>query len=253
MINIFKSRYIFEYHKNLEPHIWNSKREMNPNIRQSLLMLMWDYIGFMHNNGMPIDINDVRDIIVHGSIADYYYDKHSDIDICIIADMTKWKDKFDGVNQSMLYKSLLHSWKRGFNMNFYGRSIDVTLADVDKPEYSKSFYKTGSAYSLINKKWIHTPTDLRPDALRKIRKDAKKQAKQIMRRCKTIIKNDMAFGYIDAFFDNIQSERVADMHEHYTQPLTEKTMGYKMARNTGIFAKLRARSRISRSKNFNLT
>ncbi|MBR2510996.1 MAG: nucleotidyltransferase domain-containing protein, partial [Alphaproteobacteria bacterium] len=120
----------FQYHTNLFPKIWNHDQTLNPMVCQSLLLMIKEYMFYLARVvKLPVSESDIQDIILHGSITNYYWDKHSDIDICLVLDLSKLREKLSGIDDFFLFQSLLHSWENNFYISIYGRKIDIWLLD----------------------------------------------------------------------------------------------------------------------------
>ena len=224
-----------EYHKTLNPKIWLPDGTMDRAVARTLVAVAMDYVDYMHAIGFPIDRTDVREIFVFGGIANYFYDKNSDIDVCILADLTNIKKKLDGIDFFTFYKSLLHTWRRQFQLSIRGLGIDLSLEDTNTPKNEPDWYRSGPSYSVITNTWIHAPQRLSPETLREYRRRAKQIAQNIIREAHKIAANG---GRLDEFVHLQQKLRDDSMRANYMQPITPETMAFKMVRNTGLFIKL---------------
>ena len=123
----------------------------------SLQMIVWHYIAYMQNAGLPIDDNDIVDIFLHGSTSNYYYDDTSDIDICIVMDVERLSAALRGINIYTITKALQIAWMRKHKIRIYGRGVDISIVDVRQPKYGPDVYKVGPAYSLPRDMWLRRP------------------------------------------------------------------------------------------------
>lgn len=237
----------FKYNKHLCARLWLQNGQIDSLASQALQMLVWEFIRYLGVVGIPLGQSDIRDIYLHGSSTNYYYDKFSDIDVCIVADLSSCLSKLpNGINWFMLYKSLLHSWKRTFRLSIYGRGIDISILDISDTPY------VGGRYSLIHNTWTQPTQRLTREELRVLHRESRKRCRVILRQCQYMLRNNMSAEFIDAYLIANQQMRKNSMYNSHDQPLTSMTMGFKMARNHGIFRKLRNRARMSRSKKYRL-
>ncbi len=243
----------FIYNSHLEPHIWCPNDEMNKLVSNALQMVAWGYIVYLQRTGLPVPDDCIRDIFVHGSTTNYYYDHTSDIDICIVMDLTQMYEMFPGVDIYKLMKSLLGSWCRNYNIKICGRGIDIEMVDYNAPKYGPNIYKVGSAYSIMNNAWIRKPVKLRRDEIRKIRRNARIQFREAKKMYRKICRNKMEYDFIETFLMRLAHERKESYAGNFLQPITAETMAFRMLRRCGILHNLRECATKQRSKNFNIS
>lgn len=240
----------FKYHKNLFPKIWDNDETLKPTVRQALLAMVSEYIFYLSSVvKIPVSESDIQDVILHGSITNYYWDKYSDIDMCLVMDLSELRKKLSGIDDFFLFKSLLNSWENNFYISVYGRKIDIWLLDkTEKQTYLDNTVDT--FYSLLSNKWIKKPKHIPDNELKKIKKVARKKYRIIMRQCNQILKSNQPPVVIDKYLIDIRKYRSNSSHNHYFMPLTSGVMAFKAARNTGIFHKMRRKSKKELSKQF---
>ena len=237
---------MFKYHKTLAPRVWESRVHLNPLVNQTLQMTVWEFVRYLSVVAkLPIDKSDVVDVFIHGSITNYYWDKFSDVDVCIVMDLSRLRAALLG-DEMTIIRALKWAWKRMFNISIYGRGVDITIVDKnDKP-------KVGSKYSLLQDRWIVTPVRISGNQLRQIRVAAYKRYCVILRQCRYILRYHKPHDFIDSYLGGLQQNRINSMYNTIEQPITPMTMAFKMARNTRIFRKLRRQAKESRSGCFKL-
>lgn len=242
----------FIYHNALDARIWNTDGRLNKLVSNALQMVAWEYIAYIQRIGFPLFDECVRDIFVHGSTTNYYYDDTSDIDICIVADMDKMYETFPGVDVYTLMKNALGAWLRNYRIKICGRGIDIEFVDVKTPKYGPNIYKVGSAYSILNDKWIRRPQLLRGEQIRAIRRDARKKFREIRAQYRKIQHDEMADNFIETFLMRMSHERKESYANNFLQPVTADTMAFRMARRARILGNLKERAARQRSRNFNV-
>lgn len=241
---------MFLYHKKLHPKIWSEDLHINALVSQTLQMIAQEYIRYLGNViGLPISVKDIQDIIIHGSITNYYWDKYSDIDLCIIADLSRLREQQHNINEMLFFRALTNHWLRTFKISIFGCMVDIKVIDCNQ---NNTGYIVGSHYSLMQNIWLYQPVRISRHELRSIKKIAFKRYRAIMRQCKYILKHKMPSEYIDTYLMQLQQLRVNSMMNQYYQPITSMTMAFKMMRNAGIFEKLQKRSQQDRSKKYQL-
>lgn len=243
----------FIYHKNLDVRIWNSDGTMNKLVSNALQMVAWEYIAYIQRIGFPLLDECVRDIFVHGSTTNYYYDDTSDIDICIVADMNKMYETFPGVDTYALMKNALGAWRRNYRIKICGRGIDIEFVDVGAPKYGPNIYKVGSAYSIMRDEWIRRPQLLRGEQICKIRRDARRLYREIRAQYRKIRRDEMGDNFVETFLMRLSHERKESYANNFLQPVTAQTMAFRMARRARILGKLKERAAHHRSRNFNVS
>lgn len=248
-----KRRAKFIYNTKLDSCIWCPDGQMNKLASNALQLVAWNYIRYLQHIGFPLPDNMIHDIFVHGSTSNYYYDDTSDIDICIVADLSKMRETFNGVDIYVLLKSALGSWLRNYRIRICGRGVDIEVADVNNPRYAENVYKVGSAYSLARDSWIRRPQLLKDDEVRTIRRAARVKYREIRRMYHKICHDKMAPDFIETFLARLTHERKESYAGNFMQPITAETMAFRMARRCGILRDLRERAMKQRSRDFNLS
>lgn len=239
----------FVYHRQLIPAIWDENKRMRRLVSNALQMLAWHYIAYIQNLGFPLNDSDIRDIFVHGSSTNYYYDDFSDIDLCIVADLSKIQKMLPATDMHALMKSFLHSFLRNYRIRICGRGVDIEVADIT---CGPTGNKVGSIYSLVRDTWLRAPRQLTDAQIRTIRRDARQKYRQIAQEYQQIVRNGMQGDYVETFLMRLITERRADYYANIEQPVTSVAMAFRMARSRGILRRLKQRATQLRSQNFNI-
>ena len=136
----------FEYKDKLNPEIWNNG-ELETDIREKLLSLADDFIGTL-----SVDWVKPEDIILTGSMANYNWNKYSDIDVHILMDYSKIHENKDFVRDYIEAKKA--NWAEEHDtLNIKGFPVEMYVEDSeDKSDPS-------GCYSLKDGKWIRKPVD----------------------------------------------------------------------------------------------
>ncbi len=248
--NIFTPAFI--YNRRLEPNLWAADMQLRTMPSNSLQMIVWHYIAYMQSVGLPIKDEDVADIFLHGSTSNYYYDPTSDIDICIVMDTSRLSGALPGIDIFALTTAMKIAWMRNRRIRIYGRGVDISIVDVNQPNYGPGMYKVGPAYSLPRDMWIRRPVRLSNLEIRTLRRRAGKiyrRYKKLFREC---YKNKMSDTFLDTFLTRLWSERRDAYSLGPLQPITPETMAFRMMRRCGGVNKIKIRMETIKNKNFTL-
>lgn len=130
------------FHEELNQVIFDGDM-MNSEVREQLLIIARDFIT--HLGVQDIDITDIT---ISGSNAAYSYTRHSDIDLHILVDMTKFND-------NDVYRELFDAKKVIYNdthnILIGGYEVELYVQDTNQPVISLG------EYSVLNDKWIKLP------------------------------------------------------------------------------------------------
>ena len=138
----FKLSDALYFHTDLNQAIFDGDH-MNDKVRQQLLIIADDFIEHL-----GIDDLDVKDITLSGSNAAYSYTKHSDIDLHILVDMTRFTD--DDVYRELFdAKKIVYNDQHDIIINGY--EVELYVQDANEPVISLG------EYSILNNKWIKLP------------------------------------------------------------------------------------------------
>jgi len=173
-ILLAESRY---YNKVLNPKFWLNK-EFNKKIRKKLLDIVKDFYG------EPENVAPIDDIQLTGSLSNYNYTKHSDLDVHILLDFSKINDDTDLVKRALDGKRFI--WNQRNNIVIRGHEVELYYQDTKEPHVASGLY------SLKDDKWITVPT-YNPPSIDE--KDVLKKAKSIsdtVQRIKQKIDGDLS-------------------------------------------------------------
>lgn len=131
-------------HDTLNPYIWHNG-VLDPEVREKLLNIAMEFY-----KGLEIDA-EIKDIKMPGSMANYNWSEHSDIDVHLFFDL---KDISDNEDFALEYlEAKIELWRdehkdikiKGYPVEVYAQSI-------------KDDYYRGGVYSILNGRWEITPT-----------------------------------------------------------------------------------------------
>ncbi len=137
------------YNETLSPKFFRDKK-LDSTLRKKLLTIANDFI-----TSVDIDIPEVEDIQLTGSLANYNYNPKSDLDIHILIDFSKIAGDYDVVKTAL--DGLKFVWNIKHNITLKGHDVELYFQDVNEPHISTGLY------SIKNKKWITKPSYDPPD------------------------------------------------------------------------------------------
>lgn len=92
----------------------------------------------------------LKDIIFTGSLANYNYTKHSDIDLHILIDYSEVDENLDLVKDLMTAKKSL--WNDKHDIKFSTHEVELYAQDENEPHHSTGIY------SIASNKWLAKPS-----------------------------------------------------------------------------------------------
>lgn len=237
----------FSYHAHLDGRLWNRAGQLDMLVSNALQMVAWNYIVFLQRQGFPLTDANIVDIFIHGSSTNYYYDKSSDIDICIVADMTAIHAALSGVQYKPLIKGFLHQWHGLHRVSICGRGVDIELVDAATPTYGPGMYKVGGAYSLTQDKWMRYPKKLSKVDCAAVRRRATQIFKTWRAEYRLLLRGAPDLVLVDRFLDRLNQVRVDCFVANPLSCVTAETMAFRMFRRAGMLHRLRVLAKQLRS------
>jgi len=134
----------FEVHDQLNQKFWLVKDLLTPKISNRLIEIANEFWEELELGGVKI-----KDITFTGSLANYNWSKHSDIDLHIIADFKEVDQDTELVADYFNAKKSL--WNQKHDIRIFGFEVEIYVQDDNEPHHS-----TG-VYSILKKKWIAKP------------------------------------------------------------------------------------------------
>ena len=126
----------------LNTDIWVNE-ELKPQVYKKLMEIADAFIEYL-----DLDLNIV-DIQFTGSMANYNFNKDSDIDLHIIADFEDFGINYDIISNYFNAKKSL--FNQNHNITIYGHPVELYVEDKNQPSQSKG------KYSLKFDKWLIKP------------------------------------------------------------------------------------------------
>ncbi len=239
-------------HKHLEPKIWNKDNSLRNEVREMLLSMAWGYIDNARcKMGVKIYNSDIKEIFLYGSITNYFYNRKSDMDMCILLDLDKIAERNPDVRVEQSMTLFYYNWAMTHHCSIYGRKIDISFENVNNVNHRKHF-RTGAIYSLTKNNWIFTPVVVSNSEFRKIKHEAQTIYKNIMRDYRTVKKNGFKQEEIEMVYKSIYRSKNSSHDANVTQPVTPMYIAFRKIRNRGIIDTLREHAIENESAEFTL-
>ena len=239
----------FIYHKQLESRFWDSDCCMRPVVRAALLAVVNQVMAAFRNINLSFDMRDVCDVFVHGSITNYYYDKHSDIDMCFVCDFSRIKRDMPHQNVDLLLKSIAYSVLAETKPRIFGRRIDIEFVDVRYQQYGPNFYKVGGAYSVLSDKWIRRTIRVMPEELKQIKQQARIIYNGMRRQVIDVLARQVDYKQVEALTNHLMRERKSAYAASPEQPITPYVVAYRMLRDSKLLGRAYEHALKLRAKN----
>jgi len=129
----------------LNPLLWTDSNELRPKVRKKLLQIVDEYI----ENSEVLTRDDIIDIELLGSNANYNYHPGSDIDLHLVVNMEDIScDKDLAQIANNLEKA---SFNKSYNLDIHGIEVEVYVEDVNAGTMSNGIF------SVLNNKWVKLP------------------------------------------------------------------------------------------------
>ena len=134
-----------EIQDSLHPKFWDEPGKLEPRIRKRLMRIA---LQFMEE--LDVSQDDILDITMTGSLANYNWSKYSDIDLHIIVNYSDIDANPELAQQYITAKRI--SWNNTHNIKIYGFEVETYVEDDSEEHMS-----TG-VYSVQFDEWKTKPT-----------------------------------------------------------------------------------------------
>jgi hypothetical protein len=137
----------------LNPMIWDGDK-LDKIVRKDLLDIAKD---FWADTGMEMPVDD---IVFTGSMANYTYNDHSDIDVHIVVDFSREKNPELSQKYLDMYR---WRWNKFHNIRIHSYDVELYVQDVSQG--------SSGVYSLLEDDWVQKPkqtdVDVDPELVEK--------------------------------------------------------------------------------------
>lgn len=211
----------FQYHDKLNPKLWHEEK-LKPEVLEKLKEIAKHFLKFLDVPKLTVD-----DIVMTGSLANYNYTPHSDIDIHLIVDVKK-----TGVEckefTAELFDAKKDLWANKYKVNVNGYPIEVYVQDKDEPHPVAM-----GVYSLNSNKWLEKP---KYDPPKVDKAEVETQTKEFKKEIDKAVGSDVASKQAKSIKDDIKKHREHGLHKD--GEFSDENLTFKELRNTGVLGKL---------------
>lgn len=208
----------------LFPKFWKNNN-LNPIVARKLMQIADEVV-----KSLDLD-QEVKDIIITGSIASYNWHEMSDIDLHILLDFEKIDDNFDLVKR-MLDQTRIN-WNKKHNIKIAGKEVELYFQDYKEP------HEANGIWSLELEKWLAEPVKLNPELdLKTTEKKAQSIAECIEHLYEMFKKQQykQAYEFAGKIKDKIARMRKSGLDKEGIY--SPENLAFKMLRNSGYLEKL---------------
>ena len=212
--------------KELNPEIWMANKHLHSEIRRRLLKIAQDFLDKLELNHLyPYDVT------LTGSMANYNWSEHSDIDLHIIVDINSTENSRELMRE--LIDAKRAEWNRTHDIKVYGYEVELYVQDKHEPHIS-----TG-VYSVMKDTWVLKP---KPHELDVDWGEVREKAKFVARRIKEVQELLKHKEYRDAYYSSSKlKDKIGKLRkcglEHGGQYSVEN-LAFKLLRNSEFLDKL---------------
>lgn len=203
----------------LSGKIWNKGGVLKPEVRSKMIQLAKEFYKFL---GLEYPI---KDIYFTGSLANYNWTSHSDVDVHILFDAPE-EDEI--ISEYIFAKKEV--WSEKHNITIYGYPVELFAKNLEEERGSKAIY------SLIKNQWIKKPSkknvNIDSDSIQIKAADLMNKIDEVEK----ISNNYKRYEAADKLKDKIKQLRKAGLEvggEYSTENLVFKTL-----RNNGYLDKI---------------
>lgn len=231
-----KESLTLQYHDTLNPRIWMENGYLRENVKDDLLKIAQEWIGFTYIDKFEVE---VKDIILTGGNANYNYTDVSDLDVHVIIDFKEFVGKMlagEHLNKATnsvgfvedYMKTKKALWSAKHHIHVYGYPVEL----YTQPSTEK--YHTGQGvYSLLKNDWVITPNHEHLNF--SDNPHIEKKVEYFEHEIKTIVDNNM-FEAGQKLKDKFKTMRSAAIHK--AGEFAYENLVFKELRNRGALDKL---------------
>lgn len=217
------------YNKELNLKFWIDNK-FNDRIRLKLLKIAKDFY-----NSIEIDL-PIEDIELTGSLANYNYNEHSDLDVHVIVDFSKIDTDRKIIEK--LFNNERMIWNLKHNITIQGHDVELYIQDINEKHVSSGLY------SLLNDEWIKEPKykDVEVDENDVLDKYEKMKTEIVF--LENIVKQKLTKEELENYLEYINNLKIKIIKERKAGLATSKAefsvenLAYKKLRNEGYVNKL---------------
>jgi len=206
--------------KELNQSIWDGEK-LNTLVRERLLKIADDFIEDLE----IVEKEDIEDIRLTGSLANYNYTSYSDIDLHIIIDFQKLSadEKFI----ESFFKNKRTIWNNEHDITIKGFDVELYVEDDNEEHHSTGIY------SVLNDEWYKKP---KPTKKKIDKKAVFKKVEDIINRYKELVEEGGTESNYKKLFKKIVDMRRAGLEKEGEYSI--ENLAFKILRRAGIIEKI---------------
>jgi hypothetical protein len=206
--------------KELDQSIWDDEK-LKPLVRDRLLKIASDFVEYLE----VLDEDNIEDIRLTGSLANYNYTSYSDIDLHIIVDFDKLSadEKFI----ESFFKGKKTIWNDQHYITIKGYEVELYVENSSEEHHSSGIY------SVLDNQWFKKPK--RYD--KKIDKKAVlKKVEDVVSRYKDLVEEGGTESKYKKLFKKIVDMRRSGLEKK--GEFSIENLAFKILRRAGIIEKI---------------
>ena len=206
--------------KDLNHSIWDGEK-LNMLVRERLLKIADDFVKDLE----IVERDEVEDIRLTGSLANYNYTSYSDIDLHVIVDFQKLSA--DAKFIESFFKNKRTIWNEQHDITIKGFDVELYVEDDNEEHHSTGIY------SVLNDQWFKKP---KPTKKKIDKKAVLKKAKDITGRFKDLVEEGGTESTYRKLFKKIIDMRKAGLEKEGEYSV--ENLAFKILRRAGVIKKI---------------
>jgi len=186
------------YNDTLHPNFWDDF-VFRDDILKPILKIVDDFV----KNDDHVSAEMIEDIQLTGSLANYNYSDHSDLDVHILLDFADINEDESIVKRALDGKRFI--WNLRHDIQFNNHEVELYFQDIHEPHVASGLF------SLSDNQWIKKPKHSAPEI---DQQDVQKKA--------TSFKKELAL--LEDLLDNISDEKEFSLVNSRAKKLKDKLM-----------------------------
>ena len=146
-----KLRRSFTPQEELNPLIFNTNKKMESTVSGAVLLIITEFLETIKHN---IKLEDIESILLTGSLANYSYNKWSDVDIHLVVDYSKFDENKKLIKDYLRTKAI--NWNDRHKITIHGHEVEIYFQDIKEPHHSTGIYDVTDDRWLIEPKLLNS-------------------------------------------------------------------------------------------------
>ena len=216
--------YDFSTRNTLNPKLWEDEA-LKEDVHSALMKIAEEFIKFLN---LDLDFDEIADIQLTGSLANYNYTNFSDIDLHILFDFNKIDENEKLVKELLMSKKTI--WNKNYPIKVKGYEVEVY------PQHLREEHFSTGIYSIMADNW-----EIKPEVPSKVWSkiniaDIKKKAEELKYEIDSLETNEDKTSAIDRIKEKIKNMRKAGLESGGEYSV--ENLVFKVLRRMGYLNKL---------------